>query len=122
MLYERLNDEMRSMVDTYARELRSMSWSACTNVLSGAVAPFSDCYGETEARLAARAFLTAVLERMEPQAVIDPDQALLLSQSLNPSHRALAEAYLASVGVHEPEPEPGDAAAAPAPSTEPLPN
>lgn len=114
MLYERLNDEMRSMVDTYARELRSMSWSACTDVLSSAVTPFCDCYSEDEARLAARAFLTAVLERMEPTEVTDPDQAHLLSLSLNPSHRALAEAYCSELDGTAESVESMDRIAAPA--------
>lgn len=97
MLYERLNNEMRSTVDHYAVRLKSLTWQDRTCLLAGATAPFEEQFDGSAAELAARGFLTAVLERLEaPELaeVDDPHQAYLLSRSLLPAHRSLAEQFL----------------------------
>jgi hypothetical protein len=95
MLYEKLNPEMRSTVDAFASCIRSLPWEERSGLLAEAARPFEDRFEAEAARLALQGFLTAVLERLGPGEVTDPHQAHLLSKSLNPEHRARAEAYLA---------------------------
>jgi hypothetical protein len=94
MLYEKLSEEMQSTVDEFAGRLRTLSWRGRTNLLEKAATPFAECFTGKKAMLASQGFLTAVLERLSPQEVDDPFGAYLLAQSLNPQHRALADAYL----------------------------
>jgi hypothetical protein len=97
MLYERLNNEMRSTVDHYVVRLRSLTWRDRTSLLAGATAPFEEQFDDCSAELAARGFLTAVLERLgspDLAEVDDPHQAYLMSRSLLPAHRTLGEQFL----------------------------
>lgn len=99
MLYEKLEAPMRELVDTYVERLRDLSWSRRSDALAEAARPFGEAlgeeHGEDQARLAGRGFVTAVLERLPEDEVTDPHQAVLLRLSLNPHHRAAADAYLA---------------------------
>lgn len=95
MLYEKLNPEMRSTVDAFASRIEPLPWHHRSDLLAEVARPFEDCFDAEAALLAAQGFVTAVLERLEVGAVDDPFQAKLLSFSLNPEHRALAEVYLA---------------------------
>ncbi len=97
MLYERLNNEMRSTVDHYALRLKPLTWQDRTCLLAEATHPFEEQFEGSAAELAARGFLTAVLERLDSPEVTevdDPHQAYLLSRSLLPAHRTLAEQFL----------------------------
>lgn len=99
MLYEKLDPEMQEMVDTYAERLRDLAWPRRSDALAEASRPFGEALGEEhgddKARLAGRGFVTAVLERLADDEVDDPHQAVLFRLSLNPNHRAAAEAFLA---------------------------
>lgn len=94
MLYEKLNGEMRKMVDQYARKLRPLGWKRRSDLLVQASLPFGEELAPDKASLASRGFVTAVLERWEAPEVDDPHQALLYLTSLNPEHQALAKSYL----------------------------
>ncbi len=95
MIYERLNTEMRRTVDVYVLRLLPLSWQGRTSLLAEASTPFEEQFEGNAAELAARGFITAVLERLDDVAEVDdPHQALLLSRSLLPEHRSRAEAYI----------------------------
>lgn len=94
MLYEKLNNEMQEMVDQFATQIRDLSWQRRSDLLAEAALPFAERFGGEQARLASTGFLTAVLERLDDDAVHDPHQACLFAISLNPTHRTLADAYL----------------------------
>ncbi|HEX2254024.1 MAG TPA: hypothetical protein VHQ65_12210 [Thermoanaerobaculia bacterium] len=94
MLYEKLNPEMRHMVDVYAQRLADVPWRQCSDALAEAARPFNDQFSEEEAHLAARGFVTAVIERIGTQPVAELDQALLYRLSLDPEHRQLAQSWL----------------------------
>lgn len=93
MLYEKLNYEMRRTVDEYAVQLEPMAWTRRRAVLATLAMPFVEDLGRDAARLAAQGFLTALLERWDDGAVVDPRQASLYADSLNPIHRAMAAEY-----------------------------
>lgn len=95
MLYEKLNPEMRRTVDEFARRIRPLPWPRRSDLLVEASRPFADQFEGEAARLASRGFLTAVIERLEPETVDDPHQACLFTLSLDAGHRAMAERYLA---------------------------
>ena len=94
MLYEKLNGDMRKMVDQYARKLRPLDWNRRSDLLVQASLPFGEELAPDKASLASRGFVTAVLERWDAPEVDDPRQALLFLTSLNPDHQALAKRYL----------------------------
>ena len=95
MLYERLNPEMRSTVDEFAVRLQTLSWETRTSLLTEASSSFEEQFEGKAATLVSRAFVTAVLERLDDDAEVDdPHQAYLLSLSLLPEHRCRVEAYL----------------------------
>jgi hypothetical protein len=94
MLYEKLNTEMRRMVDQYARRLRPLAWNRRSDMLAQASLPFGEDLAPEKARLASRGFVTAVLERWGSPEVDDPRQACLYLASLNPDHRGMAQRYL----------------------------
>jgi hypothetical protein len=78
MLYEKLAPAMQQTVDEFATRLADVPWAQRSDALAG------------------KGFLTAVLERLGDQTVTDPTQAVLLSLSLNPFHRQLADTWLAT--------------------------
>ncbi|HEX4961696.1 MAG TPA: hypothetical protein VF173_12705 [Thermoanaerobaculia bacterium] len=94
MLYEKLNPEMKRMVDDWARRLQVYDWGRRGELLSEVSLPFGEELDPRRAKLAAAGFLTGVLERWNAPEVEDPRQARLYLTSLNPEHRALAERYL----------------------------
>ena len=94
MLSEKLNGEMRKMVDRYARKLRPLAWNRRSDLLVQASLSFGEEQAPDKASLASRGFVTAVLERWGAPEVDDPRQALLYLASLNPDHQALAKDYL----------------------------
>ena len=94
MLYEKLNPEMKRMVDDYARRLQIYDWGRRSELLAEVSLPFAEELDPTKARLAAAGFLTGVLERWDLQEIEDLRQARLYLMSLNPEHRALAERWL----------------------------
>ena len=94
MLYEKLNPEMKKLVDDWARRLQGYDWRRRSERLAEVSLPFTEELEPKKARLAAAGFVTGVLERWEVQEVDDPQQARLYLLSLNPEHRALAEQYL----------------------------
>lgn len=94
MLYERLNTEMKKAVDSYANRLKIVDWGRRSEMLTGAALPFWEDFPPEKAQIAARGFVTAVLERLGEASVTDARQALLYLSSLNPHHRAEAELYL----------------------------
>jgi hypothetical protein len=94
MLYEKLNGDMRKMVDRYAQKLRPLDWNRRSDLLIEAALPFGEELAPDKASLASRGFVTAVLERWDAPEVDDPRQALLYLTSLNPEHQALAKDYL----------------------------
>ena len=94
MLYEKLNDDMREMVDTYAERLRDLTWARRSDALNQAAVPFGETFGPEQARLAGKGFVTAVLERLEEDDVSDAHQAVLYRISLNPRHREAAADFL----------------------------
>ena len=95
MLYEKLNADMQRTVDEFAERIRPLPWARRSDLLVEASRPFADQFEGAAARLASKGFLTAVIERLEPQQVTDPHQACLFTLSLNPEHRAMADRYLA---------------------------
>lgn len=102
MLYEKLNAEMKEMVDRYATRLAPYTWYRRRELLAEAADSFGEDLPEDKARIAAQGFVTAVLERWADAEVTDPVQAEIYRASLNPEHRALAERYLAA---NRPTPE-----------------
>ncbi|MEM7481992.1 MAG: hypothetical protein AAF481_12525 [Acidobacteriota bacterium] len=94
ILYERLTPAMQQMVDTWAERLGGTSWQRRGELLAQAAEPFTETLDGEQASTAARGFLTAVLEKLDPQEVDDPYLAVLLAISLRPDHRALADEYL----------------------------
>lgn len=94
MLYEKLNPEMRRTVDEFAERIRPLPWTRRSDLLVEASRPFAEQFEGDAARLAGKGFLTAVIERLEPDRVDDPHQACLFTLSLHPEHRAMAERYL----------------------------
>lgn len=95
MLYEKLNPDMQKAVDAYARRLAVFDWGRRSDRLAEAAVPFAEGLAGDKATLAARGFITAVLERWGSPAVEDPRQAALYLTSLHPEHREAAEQYLA---------------------------
>ena len=94
MLYDKLNFEMRKTVDEYAARLGPLAWNRRSDLLAGAALPFAEDLEPELARLAAKGFMTAVLERWDDPIVVDPRQACLYMLSLNPTHHAMAAEYL----------------------------
>jgi hypothetical protein len=94
MLYEKLNAEMKDAVDAFTGRLKVLDWSRRSDLLTQAALPFGEDLPPEQAKTAARGFITAVLERLGAPEITDPQQALLYLASLDPGHRALAEAYL----------------------------
>ncbi|HEX9945307.1 MAG TPA: hypothetical protein VGG03_25130 [Thermoanaerobaculia bacterium] len=94
MLYEKLNSEMKRMVDDYTRRLQIYGWGRRSELLAGVSLPFAEELDPRQARLAAAGFLTGVLERWGLAEIEDFHQARLYMMSLNPEHRALAERWL----------------------------
>lgn len=95
MLYEKLNPDMKKAVDAYARRLAVFDWGRRSDRLAEASIPFAEGLATDKAALAARGFITAVLERWGAPEVEDPRQAALYLTSLHPEHREAAEEYLA---------------------------
>jgi hypothetical protein len=94
MLYEKLNPEMKKMVDDYARRLQVYDWGRRSELLAEVSLPFGSELDPRRAKIAAAGFLTGVLERWNLQEIEDPRQARLYLMSLNPDHRKLAESWL----------------------------
>jgi hypothetical protein len=94
MLYEKLNPEMKKLVDDWAQRLQGYDWGRRSELLSEVALPFTEEMEPRQARLAAAGFLTGVLERWNVQEIDDSRQARLYLMSLNPEHRALAEGWL----------------------------
>src|SRR5690349_17715768 len=94
MLYEKLNPEMKKLVDDWARRLQVYDWGRRSEMLSEVALPFTEDLEPRKARIAAAGFLTGVLERWNVREIDDPRQARLYLMSLNPEHRALAERWL----------------------------
>ena len=94
MLYERLNPEMKKTVDSFANRLKVLDWGRRSELLTDAALPFGEDLPPDKAQIAARGFVTAVLERLGHDEVTDARQALLYLASLNPNHRAQAELWL----------------------------
>ncbi|HKH45713.1 MAG TPA: hypothetical protein VKM72_13710, partial [Thermoanaerobaculia bacterium] len=94
MLYERLNPEMQQTVDSYVRRLQGLDWRRRADLLTDAALPFGEDLPPEKATIAARGFVTAVLERLDEDEVSEARQALLYLASLHPEHRAMAERFL----------------------------
>jgi len=94
MLYEKLNVEMKKMVDDYALRLQIYDWSRRSELLAEVSLPFGEELDPRRAKLAAAGFLTGVLERWNVMEIEDLHQARLYLLSLNPEHRTLAERWL----------------------------
>jgi hypothetical protein len=94
MLYERLNPEMQRTVDSYVARLEALDWRRRANLLTDAAPAFGEDLPEEKAQIAARGFITAVLEKLDEDEVTDPRQALLYLASLHAEHRAMAERFL----------------------------
>lgn len=94
MLYEKLNPQMKKMVDGYAGRLRVLTWSRRADILVEAAHSFGEDLPPDKAQTVARGFITAVLERLAEETVDDPIQASLYLTSLDEGHREAAEAYL----------------------------
>jgi hypothetical protein len=96
MLYEKLNPDMQRTVDAYAGRLRVLDWGRRGDLLAESALPFGQDLPPDKATVAARGFITAVLERLGAPEISDPRQALLYLASLDPEHREKAEIWLAS--------------------------
>ncbi len=94
MLYDKLSPQMRQTVDAYVNRLGPLAWNLRSDLLASAAGPFVEDLAPEQAQLAAKGFMTAVLERWDDTRVVDPRQACLYMISLNPRHRALAAEYL----------------------------
>jgi hypothetical protein len=97
MLYEKLNSVMRDLVDLYVQRLGPLSWKRRIDVLAEAVPAFSGELTEEQAKLAARGFITVVLERLGEEPVDDPFQASLYLISMNLDNQEAAAGFL---GAH----------------------
>lgn len=93
MLYERLNPEMKKTVDAYVDRLKVLDWGRRTDLLTDAALPFGEDLPADKAQIAARGFVTAVLERLDEAEVTDPRQALVYLASLHAHHREMAERF-----------------------------
>jgi len=105
-LYEKLNEEMQATVDAWVDRLIVLDWGRRSDLLTESALTFAEDMPADKSNLAARGFITAVLERLcasedghpgvaaEAEAVTDIRQALLYLASLDSGHRALAKAYL----------------------------
>lgn len=96
MLYEKLNPAMQRTVDEFAERIRPLPWARRSDLLVEASRPFADQFEGNAARLASRGFLTALVDRLEPEQAEDPRQACLFTVSLNPEHGAMAGRFLAA--------------------------
>jgi len=104
MLYEKLNAEMQGTVDAWVARLKVLDWGRRSDLLTESAISFAEDMPPEKSNLAARGFITAVLERLcasedghhggSGGAVTDTRQALLYLASLDTGHRALAKAYL----------------------------
>lgn len=94
MLYEKLNPEMQGTVDAYVERIGPFDWRRRGELLAEAAAAFGEDLAPEKASLAARGFVTAVIERLGAPAVTDPLQAGLYMSSLDAGHRALVESFL----------------------------
>jgi hypothetical protein len=94
LLYEKLNPEMKRMVDDWAHRLQVYDWGRRSELLAEVSLPFGEELDPRRAKLAAAGFLTGVLERWDAGEIEDSRQARLYLMSLNPDHRALAERWL----------------------------
>src|SRR5262245_54956421 len=94
MLYEKLNREMRNTVDAYVGRIGPLGWRRRGELLAEAAATFGEDLAPEKAGLAARGFVTAVIERLGAPEVDDPFQANLYLASLDAAHRTLAERFL----------------------------
>lgn len=94
MFYEKLNHLIRRAVDRYVEELGDLPWQRRSHLLSQVVPSFTEDLAPEDAPLAARGFITAVLERWDEPRVVDPYQACLYLTSLLPEHQELAERFL----------------------------
>jgi hypothetical protein len=95
VIYEKLDPDMQGTVDAYVRRLTTLDWRRRGELLAQAGALFGDDFGPEQSALAAKGFVTAVIERLGAPAVDDPFQANLYLASLDPAHRAEAERFLA---------------------------
>jgi hypothetical protein len=99
MLYDKLNAEMKQTVDAWVDRLKVLDWTRRSDLLTESALSFAQDLPPDKAKIAARGFITAVLERLggaekAAEEITHPRQALLYLASLDPGHRALAEAYL----------------------------
>jgi hypothetical protein len=94
MLYEKLNPEMKRMVDDYARRLQVYDWGRRSELLAEVSLPFGEELDPRRAKIAAAGFLTGVLERWDLREIENLIQARIYLMSLNPEHRALAASWL----------------------------
>jgi hypothetical protein len=92
--YDLLNPVMQEMIDVYIRRLTPLTWKSRIDVLVEALPAFGLELTPDQARKAARAFFTALVERLGEEAVDDPFQASLYLVSLNLDHQAAASEYL----------------------------
>lgn len=99
MLYDKLNAEMKATVDAWVGRLKVLDWARRSDLLTESALSFAQDLPPDKAKIAARGFITAVLERLgaeddEATEVTDTRQALLYLASLDPGHQALAQEYL----------------------------
>jgi len=94
MIYEKLNPEMQSTVDAYVGRIGPLDWRRRGTLLAEAGATLGAELGPEKSGLAARGFVTAVLERLGPPEVTNPFQAALYLASLDEDHRAQGERFL----------------------------
>jgi hypothetical protein len=97
MLYDKLNAEMQRTVDACVGRLKVLDWARRSDLLTESALSFSQDLPPDKAKIAARGFITAVLERLDADEggeVRDTRQALLYLASLDPGHQALAQEYL----------------------------
>ena len=97
MLYEKLNSVMKDLVDLYVQRLGPLGWKRRIDVLAEAIPAFSGELTGEQAKLAARGFLTAVLERLDETTVDDPFHASLCLLSLRLDDQEAAAVFL---GAH----------------------
>jgi hypothetical protein len=99
MLYDKLNAEMKATVDAWVGRLKVLDWGRRSDLLTESALSFAQDLPPDKAKIAARGFITAVLERLGAEAdevteVTDTRQALLYLASLDLGHQALAQEYL----------------------------
>jgi hypothetical protein len=99
MLYDKLNAEMKATVDAWVGRLKVLDWGRRSDLLTESALSFAQDLPPDKAKIAARGFITAVLERLGAKAdevteVTDTRQALLYLASLDLGHQALAQEYL----------------------------